>query len=143
MPAVKDGLGEIIAVMQMVNSAKPGGFSDTDQARLVDYASKMSQGLLAIRDSKKDGTSSHMQKSREAKIKKMNEVINDINKQIDAEKKAFMAKRKEESRHEYTANEAAARFKFRDGGEREKEKEKGESGVRSEATIEATERSEA
>ncbi|GMH74978.1 hypothetical protein TrST_g8495 [Triparma strigata] len=121
---VKDGLGEIIAVMQMVNSAKPGGFSDTDQARLVDYASKMSQGLLAIRDSKKDGTSSHMQKSREAKIKKMNEVINDINKQIDAEKKAFMAKRKEESRHEYTANEAAARFKFRDGGEREKEKEK-------------------
>lgn len=41
--------------------------------------------------------------------------------QIDAEKKAFLAKRKEESRHEYTANEAAARFKFRDGGEKQKE----------------------
>ncbi|GMH83363.1 hypothetical protein TL16_g09572 [Triparma laevis f. inornata] len=118
---VKDGLGEIIAVMQMVNSMKKGGFTAKDQESLKDYSQKMSQGLLAIRDSGKDGTSGHMQKSREAKIKRMNEVIHEINQQIDAEKKAFLAKRKEESRHEYTANEAAARFKFRDGGEKQKE----------------------
>ena len=108
----------------MVNSFKPEGFTSNDQSRVVSYAKKMSQGLVAIRDSKKDGTSAHMQSSRAAKIDQMNAVVTQINKEIDEERRAMLARRKEESRTEYTANEAAAKFKFRDGGGGFEEKKK-------------------
>ena len=112
---VFDQMGEVIAIMQMVNSDRDTGFTVAEQERLGKFGQKMSQGLLAIRDSKKDGTSQHLQQSRMAKIEHMKGIISEIHKQIDEEKKAYFAKRKQESRHEYTANEAAARFKFRDG----------------------------
>ena len=111
-----DAMGNVIGVMQMVNSSKQEGFSEEDSQKLSRYARKMAMGLTAIRDSGKDGTSAHMQQASMAKIEDMNGVIAEIHKEVDEEKKAYFAKRKEESRHEYTANEAASRFQFRDGG---------------------------
>jgi len=48
--------------------------------------------------------------------------MTEIHSAIDAEKKAVMARRKEESRNEYTANEAASRFQFREWSDTSKVK---------------------
>ena len=99
----------------MVNSNRENGFSEEEVIKIGKYAQKMTLGLTAIRDFGKDGNSAHMQEASMAKIEEMNRVISEIHREVDEERRAYLAKRREESRHEYTANEAAARFKFRDG----------------------------
>ena len=119
---VKDAAGTVLAVVQMINSRKDGGFDKKDQEQLLFYASKVSQGLVAIRDSDKDGASSALAGSRMARVDGLNMVMTEIHGAIDAETKAVMARRKEESRNEYTANEAASRFQFRDWSDQSKDK---------------------
>ena len=75
----------------------------------------MSRGLEAIKDSNQgEVRSATLMESRMQSVNTINDVIKDINKEIEKEKRAYLARRREESRHEFTANEAASRFTFRD-----------------------------
>ena len=67
-----------------------------DQEKLRSYAAKVSQGLVAIRDSEKDGSSTSLAGSRMMRVEQINIVRKDLHASIDAEKKELLAKRKEE-----------------------------------------------
>jgi len=108
-------IGYVIAVVQMVNCNKEGGFGKKDIDTLASCATKVARGLEAIKDTSADKLkSATLMESRMQSVETINEVIREINKEIEKDKRAYLARRKEESRHEYSANEAAARFTFRD-----------------------------
>jgi len=112
---IKNIIGDVIAVVQMVNCNKEGGFGKKDIDTLASCATKVARGLEAIKDTSADKLkSATLMESRMQSVETINEVIREINKEIEKDKRAYLARRKEESRHEYSANEAAARFTFRD-----------------------------
>ena len=96
---IKNMIGEVIAVVQMVNCNKDGGFGKKDIDTLASCASKVARGLEAIKDSSGDSLkSATLIESRMKSVETIYEVIKEINKEIEKEKRAFYARRKEESR---------------------------------------------